>query len=171
MPNEKLTKKDLLLESELTRYGHTLGLAIEHQVSSTGNTIKSEGNYLPLSMTILSELVNSYTQEYPDQTFEKIVPLLKQQSTLEMSTLAYFNAIVDFDLFGVYRNLYRMYKRNNFSAGELNHNGVCLIPLTLENHGFYLAFNDQYIAISNRGKSSFSKLGTHIYKLKPDAIA
>ena len=159
MPKNDLSKDELLLNSELTRYGHTLGLSVNHTIASTKNEIQSEGNLAPLSMTILTELLDLYTQETNDVSMRKVYDIIHKQSSFEMSGISLLNAIYDLNIAKAYRSLIKIYNKNTYENQNFKTHNICLMPISAESHSFYLAYNQRYITLSNRGYSSFGKLG------------
>lgn len=167
MPKNDLSKDELLLNSELTRYGHTLGLSVNHTIASTKNEIQSEGNLAPLSMTILTELLDLYTQETNDVSMRKVYDIIHKQSSFEMSGISLLNAIYDLNIAKAYRSLIKIYNKNTYENQNFKTHNICLMPISAESHSFYLAYNEGYITLSNRGYSSFGKLGVSLYRIKP----
>lgn len=168
----ELNKRDMLLRSELARYGHTLGLAITYQNPTTGHVLSSEGLFNSHSMGILSELLNQYLSETDDEYMEKVADIIKKQSIMENSNVLLANAINNFDIPGIFKASYRRYVKSLNEKNKQRVHGICVIPIESEEHGFYMAYNDKNISISNRGQShSVHKFGVRTFKLKQDSLS
>lgn len=167
--------------TELKRYGHTLGLSVT-QIDGYNNTGSSEGGSVESSIAILADLLDEYvTTTYIKGSMEKVAEILAREKMLQTIDAEMYASLGQLNFFTALSQWFRKRQLNNaIINGEACH-GLYLYPVVVafndednrnKHHAYYIAFNNEYIAISNRGATSkdehadLSGLGVRIFPLK-----
>jgi hypothetical protein len=160
------------LEAELRRYGHTLGLAVT-AVLDGNRILKSEGNSSIMSMSIVSELLDKYVAENNKTgSIAKAAEVLRHEKDMQSQTIEFLLTLSKLDLPSLISKLVRLPQKHAKAQAVFKNHGVYIKSFSsnVSGHAFYLVYNKEYVAVSNRGYTSdFSNLGIQLYRLKPGA--
>lgn len=171
-----LNHEEELLETELKRYGHTLGLSFKYKTTESSKEISSSGNRAYSSLNILTELLGLYVQE-KQLGSGTISPSMIDVFTIYNQRLKYHTSIIQ-SIFNLGElNLIKGFNNikddivGKFSKNKsFLHNGVYLGLVHTERHLFTIAYNEDCFVVVNRGRRPDNIWGIKKYQLRTGAF-
>lgn len=167
------------LRNDLKRYGHTLGLGVTARISEEVE-ISSEGVNDPTeNLIILSQLLDEYVlaHQCDSMPIGKAADIVRRQAYSDsrfdlqrifMIVTQQFNIIrlIQLGVAGIV---------NLLNINKFKTHGIYLVPIVRKcdemRHAFYIAYNDKFIAICNRGAYVDEKFsGISLYELKDNSL-